>query len=105
MIPGRTGGIYIPPSRMAQMMLEVEDKASPEYQRLSWDALKKSINGLINKVNVTNIKNVVRELFAENLVLGRGLFCRSCIKSQMASPGRIHRCVCCPCRGFEYQVP
>ncbi|XP_062203918.1 uncharacterized protein LOC133906139 [Phragmites australis] len=87
MIPGRTGGIYIPPFRMAQMMREVEDKSSPEYQRLSWDALKKSINGLVNKVNATNIKNIVPELFAENLVRGRGLFCQSCIKSQMASPG------------------
>ncbi|XP_066321499.1 uncharacterized protein [Miscanthus floridulus] len=87
MIPGRTGGIYIPPFRMAQMMRDVEDKSSPEYQRLTWDALKKSINGLVNKVNATNIKNIVPELFAENLVRGRGLFCQSCIKSQMASPG------------------
>ncbi|CAD6270179.1 unnamed protein product [Miscanthus lutarioriparius] len=87
MIPGRMGGIYIPPFRMAQMMRDVEDKSSPEYQRLTWDALKKSINGLVNKVNATNIKNIVPELFAENLVRGRGLFCQSCIKSQMASPG------------------
>jgi pre-mRNA-splicing factor CWC22 len=87
MIPGRTGGIYIPPFRMAQMMRDMEDKSSPEYQRLTWDALKKSINGLVNKVNATNIKNIVPELFAENLVRGRGLFCQSCIKSQMASPG------------------
>jgi pre-mRNA-splicing factor CWC22 len=87
MIPGRTGGIYIPPFRMAQMLRDVEDKASPEYQRLTWDALKKSINGLVNKVNGTNIKNLVPELLAENLVRGRGLFCQSCIKSQMASPG------------------
>jgi pre-mRNA-splicing factor CWC22 len=87
MIPGRTGGVYIPPFRMAQMLRDVEDKASPEYQRLTWDALKKSINGLVNKVNGTNIKNLVPELLAENLVRGRGLFCQSCIKSQMASPG------------------
>ncbi|WVZ71352.1 hypothetical protein U9M48_019945 [Paspalum notatum var. saurae] len=86
-LPGRTGGIYIPPFRMAQMMREVEDKSSTEYQRLTWDALKKSINGLVNKVNATNIKNIVPELFAENLVRGRGLFCQSCVKSQMASPG------------------
>jgi pre-mRNA-splicing factor CWC22 len=87
MIPGRTGGIYIPPFRMAQMMREAEDKSSPEYQRLTWDALKKSINGLVNKVNATNIMNIVPELLAENLVRGRGLFCQSCLKSQMASPG------------------
>ncbi|KAG1338396.1 putative pre-mRNA-splicing factor CWC22 [Cocos nucifera] len=86
-ITGRTGGIYIPPFRMAQMMREVQDKSSEAYQRLSWDALRKSINGLVNKVNATNIKNIIPELFSENLIRGRGLFCRSCMKSQMASPG------------------
>lgn len=67
--------------------MEIEDKTSEEYQRMRWDALRKSINGLVNKVNVANVKNVIPELFAENLVRGRGLFCRSCIKSQIASPG------------------
>ncbi|PKU70793.1 pre-mRNA-splicing factor CWC22 homolog [Dendrobium catenatum] len=83
----KTGGIYIPPHRMAQMMRDVQDKSSEAYQRLSWDALRKSINGLVNKVNATNIKNIIPELFSENLIRGRGLFCRSCMKSQMASPG------------------
>ena len=69
------------------MMREVQDKSSEAYQRLSWDALRKSINGLVNKVNATNIKNIIPELFMENLIRGRGLFCRSCMKSQMASPG------------------
>ncbi|XP_074316038.1 uncharacterized protein LOC141652465 [Silene latifolia] len=84
---GRTGGVYIPPFKLARMMKEIEDKASAEYQRLTWDALRKSINGLVNKVNATNIKNIIPELFSENLIRGRGLFCRSCMKSQMASPG------------------
>ncbi|KAL2923925.1 Pre-mRNA-splicing factor CWC22-like protein [Bienertia sinuspersici] len=69
------------------MMKEIEDKSSVEYQRLTWDALRKSINGLVNKVNATNIKNIIPELLGENLIRGRGLFCRSCMKSQMASPG------------------
>lgn len=84
---GKSGGIYIPPFKLARMMKEVEDKSSVEYQRLTWDALRKSINGLVNKVNATNIKNIIPELFSENLIRGRGLFCRSCMKSQMASPG------------------
>ncbi|KAI3938178.1 hypothetical protein MKW92_029246 [Papaver armeniacum] len=83
---GRNGGAYIPPFKLDRMMRDVEDKSSPEYQRLTWDALRKSINGLVNKVNAMNIKNLIPELFAENLIRGRGLFCRSCIKSQMASP-------------------
>ncbi|KAJ4884765.1 MIF4G domain-containing protein / MA3 domain-containing protein [Raphanus sativus] len=84
---GKTGGVYIPPFKLARMMKEVDDKSSVEYQRLTWDALRKSINGLVNKVNASNIKNIIPELFAENLIRGRGLFCRSCMKSQMASPG------------------
>lgn len=68
------------------MMAEVNDKASPEYQRLTWDALRKSLNGLINKVNTANVANILPELFQENLVRGRGLFCRSLLKSQAASP-------------------
>ncbi|KAI5674086.1 hypothetical protein M9H77_14450 [Catharanthus roseus] len=83
---GRSGGVYIPPFKLARMMKEVQDKSSVEYQRMTWDALRKSINGLVNKVNATNIKNIIPELFAENLIRGRGLFCRSCMKSQMASP-------------------
>nr|GMC97552.1 pre-mRNA-splicing factor CWC22 homolog [Ipomoea batatas] len=84
---GRSGGVYIPPFKLARMMKEIQGKSSDEYQRMSWGALRKSINGLVNKVNATNIKNIIPELFAENLIRGRGLFCRSCMKSQMASPG------------------
>ncbi|MCL7040673.1 hypothetical protein MKW94_004766 [Papaver nudicaule] len=83
----RSGGVYVPPFKLSRMMRDVEDKSSPEYQRLTWDALRKSINGLVNKVNATNIRNIIPELFAENLIRGRGLFCRTCMKSQMASPG------------------
>ncbi|CAB4281810.1 unnamed protein product [Prunus armeniaca] len=84
---GKSGGVYIPPFKLARMMKDVEDKSSVQYQRLTWDALRKSINGLVNKVNAANIKNIIPEIFAENLIRGRGLFCRSCMKSQMASPG------------------
>lgn len=83
-------------------------------------ALKKSINGIVNKVNTVNIKNMLAEVFREvrtvahththrhatgtgaalprdailacvyvctqNLIRGRGLFCRSMMKSQLASP-------------------
>lgn len=52
---------------------------------MAWEALKKSVNGLVNKVNTANIKFVVPELFGENLVRGRGLFCQSLLKAQHAS--------------------
>lgn len=83
---GPAGGVYIPPFKLAAMMAEVEDQESPAYQRMAWDALRKSINGLVNKVNISNIKHILPEVFSENLIRGRGLLCRSLMKSQMASP-------------------
>lgn len=81
----RSGGTYIPPARLRALQSQITDKTSKEYQRMAWEALKKSINGLINKINVSNIKHIVPELFGENLVRGRGLFCRSIMKAQAAS--------------------
>ncbi|KAI9823890.1 MAG: pre-mRNA-splicing factor cwc22 [Thelocarpon impressellum] len=81
----RSGGTYIPPARLRALQAQITDKNSKEYQRMAWEALKKSINGLINKINVSNIKHIVPELFGENLVRGRGLFCRSIMKAQAAS--------------------
>ncbi len=64
---GKTGGVYIPPFKLARMMAEQaqQDRASPEFQRLTWEALKKSLNGIINKVNTVNIKNILPEVFRE----------------------------------------
>ncbi|KAI8084534.1 MIF4G-domain-containing protein [Halteromyces radiatus] len=81
----RGGGAYIPPHRLRQLQQNMTDKSSEDYQRMTWEALKKSINGLINKVNVGNLKMIVPELFGENLVRGRGLFCKSIMKAQSAS--------------------
>lgn len=82
----RSGGVYIPPARLRAMQAEAaKDKASAEYQRITWDALRKSITGIVNRVNVGNIKHIVPELFQENLIRGRGLFARSVMKAQAAS--------------------
>uniref|UniRef100_A0A8C1YHQ8 Pre-mRNA-splicing factor CWC22 homolog n=1 Tax=Cyprinus carpio TaxID=7962 RepID=A0A8C1YHQ8_CYPCA len=82
----RTGGAYIPPAKLRMMQAQITDKSSLEYQRMSWEALKKSINGLINKVNVSNIANIIQELLQENIVRGRGLLARSVLQAQAASP-------------------
>ena len=65
---GGTGGVYILPIKSALMMMMKDDESSVEYQgqqqrRLTWDALCKSINGLVNKVSASNIKNIIPELF------------------------------------------
>ncbi|KAL2022344.1 hypothetical protein VTK56DRAFT_5742 [Thermocarpiscus australiensis] len=81
----RSQGVYLPPHKLRALQAAITDKSSKEYQRMAWDALKKSINGLVNKVNTANIKHVVPELFGENLIRGRGLFCQSLLKAQHAS--------------------
>lgn len=86
LVGSRSGGVYMPPARLrALQAAAASDKSSPEYQRLSWDALRKSITGIVNRVNIANIKLVVPELFSENLIRGRGLFSRSVMKAQAAS--------------------
>lgn len=109
----RAGGTYIPPAKLRAMQQQISDKSSPAFQRTSsrhhqpqilylypiphpapllslagmaWDALKKSINGIVNKVNVSNIKNIVPELFQENLVRGR--FVLLSLSSPPSSPSR-----------------
>ena len=75
---GRAGGVYIPPFKLAQMLREAQDESSAQYQRLRWDALRKSLNGLINKVNKENIKAVLPEIFGEvcrRLVTGCAVLC------------------------------
>ncbi|KAG5283750.1 hypothetical protein AALO_G00045710 [Alosa alosa] len=82
----RTGGAYIPPAKLRMMQAQITDKSSLAYQRMSWEALKKSINGLVNKINVSNIGNIIQELLQENIVRGRGLMARSILQAQGASP-------------------
>lgn len=90
LLTSKTGGAYIPPAKLRMMQAEITDKTSEAYQRISWEALKKSLHGFINKINIDNIGVVTRELLKENIVRGRGLMCRSIIQAQAASPTFTH---------------
>lgn len=72
------------------MLAGIPDKQSAAAQTIAWNMLKKSIQGLINKVNVKNIAAITRDLFKENIVRGRGLLCRSIIQAQATSPTFTH---------------
>ncbi|OAA58548.1 cell cycle control protein [Niveomyces insectorum RCEF 264] len=85
LLNARSGGVYMPPARLRALQAQVQDKSSKEYQRMAWEALKKSINGLVNKATAANMRQIINELFAENLVRGRGLLTQSLIKAQYAS--------------------
>ena len=53
---------------------------------MTWEALEKSIHGLINKLNRSNLRLIVKDLFKENIIRGRGLLCQSLLQAQSASP-------------------
>ena len=80
---GRSMSVYVPP---ALRKTPVVDRSSSEYQRMTWRVLLRSINGLVNKVNVSNIKSIVLDLFKQDLLRGRGVLVRSLMKAQLASP-------------------
>ncbi|XP_030747877.1 pre-mRNA-splicing factor CWC22 homolog [Sitophilus oryzae] len=86
LLTSKTGGAYIPPAKLRMMQAEITDKSSAAFQRIAWEALKKSIHGYINKVNTSNIGIIARELLHENIIRGRGLLCKSIIQAQAASP-------------------
>ena len=44
----------------------------------------------LSQVNISNISNILGELFLENVVRGRGLLARSLIQAQSASPMFTH---------------
>ncbi len=84
--PTLSGGAYIPPAKLKMLQAAMTDKTSAEFQRLAWEALKKSIHGLVNKVNIPNIAQIVRELFKENIVRARGVLVKSVMQAQLFSP-------------------
>ncbi|KAJ8103968.1 armadillo-type protein [Lipomyces tetrasporus] len=81
----RSGGTYVPPARLRALQSQIIEGNPKEHQRLAWDNLKKGINGLINKVNKANIREIVQDIFRQNLIRGRGLFVRSVMRAQAAS--------------------
>eukprot|EP01054_Gregarina_sp_Poly1_P003066 Gregarina_sp_Poly_1__3065@NODE_1861_length_3183_cov_48_838896_g1206_i0_p1_GENE_NODE_1861_length_3183_cov_48_838896_g1206_i0NODE_1861_length_3183_cov_48_838896_g1206_i0_p1_ORF_typecomplete_len901_score135_94MIF4G/PF02854_19/4_7e33MIF4G/PF02854_19/0_0061MA3/PF02847_17/3_9e03MA3/PF02847_17/7_1e27TFCD_C/PF12612_8/0_29TFCD_C/PF12612_8/3e03ParcG/PF10274_9/0_36MIF4G_like/PF09088_11/6_6e03MIF4G_like/PF09088_11/3_9_NODE_1861_length_3183_cov_48_838896_g1206_i04812961 len=87
---GRTGGIYIPPFKLAMMKRPPAEKNSEEFQKQYWEALRKSINGYVNKASTSNIPNLIEEMFNENLIRARGLVARAILRAQLASPGFTH---------------
>jgi len=83
----RAGGVYIPPHKMRKIQEELaKEQDGIDFQKIKWEALRKSLNGLVNKVNTSNLKHIVLELFEENIIRGKGLLCRSIMKAQLASP-------------------
>ncbi|EAN34440.1 MIF4G domain protein [Theileria parva strain Muguga] len=86
-VMSRTGGVYVPPFKLQRLQREILPDGSVDYQRQEWERLRKHINSTINKLTLTNVAELVLEMLEHNLIRGRGLFARTWIRAQMASPG------------------
>ncbi|XP_037958156.1 putative uncharacterized protein DDB_G0282133 [Teleopsis dalmanni] len=71
-----------PPTKLRMTQDKTTDKSSAEYQRIAWEALKKSIYGQITKIDVDNVLIISHVLLREDIVRGRNLFCRSILLIQ-----------------------
>ena len=106
-------GAYIPPAKrrlleeqrkqQEQEQQQQEEKESNtekkdnatvtpiHIQRQTWETLQRTINGTINRLNVTTIKPLIHTLFQKaNLIRGRGLLVKSLLNGAMASPNYAH---------------
>jgi pre-mRNA-splicing factor CWC22 len=77
---------YTPPFKLVPTSTGLNSESKINYQNISWELLKKALNGLINKANTINLRSILPEIFKVNIVRGRGIFCRSLMKSQTISP-------------------
>ncbi len=77
---------YIPPVRAARTQVLANDhERNMVKQQQAWITLKKRINGIINRINLSNVQECAFDLLRVNIVRGKGLFCKSLMRAQLAS--------------------
>jgi len=84
--------VYLPPHLRAKL-LQMETTYSKELantsaalQRTTWEALKKTIHGTINRLNPSTLKPLISGLLQANLLRGRGILAKTLLKAGTASP-------------------
>ena len=77
---------YIPPHKRKRDDDDLDDRFSEKQQRILYETLRRYLFTLVNKANASNLVSVLPELFKENIVRGRGLFCHALLIAQEASP-------------------
>ncbi len=77
---------YVPPFRAARRNRPTgEREQAVQKQQAAWLDMKKKINGVINRINASNIRDCVVHLLRLNLIRGKGVFCKALMRAQLAS--------------------
>lgn len=79
---------YHPPFRQRRLDAAqgAQSTTGTVAQSRNWKAMKKHINGVINRVNQHNVAHCALDLFQVNIVRGRGVLCKALLRAQLASP-------------------
>lgn len=74
--------MYIPPFKLARMMQEVQDKSTPEYQRLTWE-----VRGLV-LWGINGLTGLGTMLPAQAWCCSRPQVCASTMPGLLCRPSR-----------------
>lgn len=77
---------YVPPFRAARRAPPTDERErAMQVQRDAWLTMKKKINGVINRLNASNLRDCVAHLLRLNIIRGKGVFCKALMRAQLAS--------------------
>lgn len=80
---------YIPPHRQRRIDAAVPtplQPASQPGQKRAWTDMRKRINRIVNMINSDNVALCAKALFRLNLIRARGVFVKTILRHQLASP-------------------
>ncbi|KAH8583587.1 uncharacterized protein ELE39_000355 [Cryptosporidium sp. chipmunk genotype I] len=76
---------YIPPFKKRNFEVSQSLSNDREHQKKLWNKLEKSIRGEINKLNFSNIEQVLVNILKNNIIRGRGILVNCIIRAQLYS--------------------
>ena len=75
----RSNNACIPPSKRKQLS---QESGSMFHQKENWEQLREAINGIMNRLNESNIKDLIENLYSNaNLLRRRGLLLKNIPKA------------------------
>ena len=80
---------YVPPHKRAQQA-DATDLQGEAVQKSTWEALRKHIHGIVNRVSVETLADLVPALIqGGNLIRGRGLLARAVVSACVITPSYV----------------
>lgn len=76
---------YIPPFKKRNLVPSHNPPNNRDHQESLWNELEKNIRGEINKLNFSNVEQVLVNILKNNIIRGRGVLVNCIIRAQLCS--------------------